>query len=290
MTGPRIAILHAGPNRSYFGELPGYLARATGLPIVADDQDLDLAYVLAWYPDRPPRCRTFIPFASLLVCEDKRLQAEVFARAGVSTPEWHLLDGEAQLHQFRRARRDRTWALKWPVGCGAVGHRIVSAETRITRLWPTPLLVQEFIALREPAVYRLYAAAGKLFGWNVRRFPPGRTASPWVAAVAGAISIPLGEPPPEAASEVAKALEATGLLGSFGCVDLLLAPDGRWLVLEVNTDGLSSYVLRTACGPALEAEIGARINDAVARASREIDGARTNPSSNPEEPCRPHAI
>jgi len=32
-------------------------------------------------------------------------------------------------------------------------------------------------------------------------------------------------------------LKAMGLWESFGCADLLWTEDGRWLVLEVNTDG-----------------------------------------------------
>jgi len=44
--------------------------------------------------------------------------------------------------------------------------------------------------------------------------------------------------PPEAARAANSALEAAELDRSFGCVDLLES-DGRWLVIEVGTDGLT---------------------------------------------------
>jgi hypothetical protein len=69
----------------------------------------------------------------------------------------------------------------------------------------------------------------------------------------------LGDPPREARRQAREALAATGLLESFGCADLLQAPDGRWLVLEVGTDGVNNHVDRHLDLPHLEAEINERL-------------------------------
>ncbi len=35
---------------------------------------------------------------------------------------------------------------------------------------PTPYVVQEFVRLERPEVYRIYATSGTLFGWLARRY------------------------------------------------------------------------------------------------------------------------
>ena len=96
--------------------------------------------------------------------------------------------------------------------------------------------------------------------WSDRR-STASTASPGGVRLerpsfpAGARPAPLGCPcpapatrrralPAEAERQARRALAATGLLASFGCVDLLPTPAGRWLVLEVGTDGLFNHVIR----------------------------------------------
>ena len=114
--------------------------------------------------------------------------------------------------------------------------------------------------LDPPEVYRTYAAGGRVFGWNVRRFPPGREASPWVAHATGAAYTDLGAPPHDVAAIAAQALEACGVLASFGCVDLLPGPDG-WVVLEVGTDGMANHVDRDV-GEPLATELDRRVAEA----------------------------
>lgn len=273
----RHAIVHVGPDRALFGGFPRELARATGWPLVDAErcpplEGCELAYLLAWDREGAPPCPAFVPFEAVRLCQDKRAQAEAFTRAGVSVPETRLVPDEAELRGLAARETGRRWALKWPVGCGGVGHRVLDAETRVTRLWTAPFLVQELIELDEPTVYRTYCAGGEPFGWVVRRYPPGRERSIWVALAAGAECFLDGEAPPEAAREAEKALRAVGVWGSFGCVDLLRARDGRWLVLEVNTDGLTSYVARRFGVPELEGEIEARLVEALRR--RAERGAR----------------
>ncbi len=138
----------------------------------------------------------------------------------------------------------REWCLKFPTGCGASGHRRLVPGMALPKGWPLPLLVQEFIRLDRPEVYRTYAAGGELFGWVVRRFPDGITPSPWVAHARGARYAVAGEASVTALAAARLALEATGLLGAFGCVDLLRRPSGEWIVLEVGTDGMFNHVDR----------------------------------------------
>jgi hypothetical protein len=120
-------------------------------------------------------------------------------------------------------------------------------------------VLQEFVRMDPPEVFRLYAVAGETFGWNVRRFPDGGPTSPWVAHVRGARYFPAGAVPPAAEQAVRQALRAADLLESFGCADLIQRGTGEWLVLEVGTDGLYSYVDRDIHIPDLAEELEDRL-------------------------------
>ena len=56
------------------------------------------------------------------------------------------------------------WCLKYPIGCGASGHRIINNLEDIPKTWLQPYVVQKFIKLKELQVFRLYYAGGILFG------------------------------------------------------------------------------------------------------------------------------
>lgn len=85
--------------------------------------------------------------------------------------------------------------------------------------------------------------------------------SPWVAHAAGASYTLLGSAPSAAVDAATAALAATGLSGSFGCVDLLRSADGGWVVLEVGTDGPDAHVDRAVPEP-LASEIQDSIREA----------------------------
>ncbi|MGW8954781.1 hypothetical protein [Streptomyces sp. NPDC055709] len=104
---------------------------------------------------------------------------------------------------------------------------------------------------------------GHLFGWTMRHYPPSIPALPWVSVAYGAEQHSIGCPSESARAAAVAALRATSLLDSFGCADLLQATDGRWLVLEVNTDGVESFVLRDSRMPDLADEINLRLRDAL---------------------------
>jgi hypothetical protein len=71
-----------------------------------------------------------------------------------------------------------------------------------------------------------------------------------------------GDPPSGAVAAARAALDAVGLLASFGCADLLRRPTGEWVVLEVGTDGMFNHVDRELGLPELEREIQRRIAEA----------------------------
>ena len=192
---------------------------------------------------------------------DKRLQAQAFRQAAVSIPRTELLADQSALQELLSSNRSCEWALKYPVACGGAGHRLVTADSAIREDWPLPFVLQEFIRLPQPEVYRVYCVDGELFGWNARRYPPGVKASPWVAHAQGARYVHLGTPPAEAAAVATAALKATGLFGSFGIVDLLSHED-RWLVLEIGSDGLFNHVDRDFDNPALALELERRLAEA----------------------------
>lgn len=254
-------ILNAGPGSWAFEAHAERLSRALGIPVSA--RPADYVYLLGWEGvDPPPGCRLFIPFEAIRVAADKRRTAAAFAAAGVPAPLTHLLETPEDVARVLSTPSPHAWVLKWPTGCGAGGHRRLAPGDAIPGDWPRPYVLQEFVRLERPEVYRLYAAGGALFGWNARRFPAGVPASPWVAHARGARYEVEGSAPPEAERVAREALAATGLLSAFGCVDLLPAPEGRWLALEVGTDGVYNHVDRDVGCPALAAELDRRVAEA----------------------------
>lgn len=261
MTRADCCVLNGGDGAWAFAPVAEWLARALGLDV--SDTPRRFNYLLQTDRPDPAACGgLFIPVESMRRAADKRKLAATFAAARVPTPETLLLDSPAAAQWLLRERPGREWCVKFPTGCGASGHRRLVPGMALPRSWPLPLVVQEFVRLERPEVYRTYAAGGALFGWVVRRFPEGTAPAPWVAHARGARYEDAGAAPPEAAAAARAALDATGLLGSFGCADLLQKPSGEWVVLEVGTDGLFNHVDRELGLPAVEREMRLRIADA----------------------------
>ena len=254
------AILNSGNGAWAFDGLAAELARVLWVEVL--DHPADLVYLLGWDGEEPPTCKTFIPFESVQIAADKRLQAQLFAARGLAVPRTHLLESHAEVARWLEAERGSEWVLKYPIGCGASGHRLLREGEPLPKEWPRPYVVQEFMRLERPEVYRLYGVAGETFGWNVRRFPSGTKPSPWVAHARGARYARPEGPPAEAEALTREALTACGLWGSFGCVDLLRTDAGRWLVLEVGTDGVFNHVDRSLDLPDVETELSQRLAEA----------------------------
>lgn len=236
------------------------LANALWVDVVSEPTGRD--YVL-WPGDgRPHPTGSFIPSTAITIAADKRLQASVFAACAVNTPETVLCETASDVDAVIATRLDHRWVLKYPTGCGATGHRFIADASEIPADWPTPYVLQQFISLERPEVYRLYGVAGTLFGFNARRFPAGTTASPWVAHARGARYEHGEVAPAEALEQAERALVATGLWSSFGCVDLLRSTDGRWLVLEVGTDGIVNHVDRELGDQQVLDELNRRLAEA----------------------------
>lgn len=251
------AILNAGSGAWVFEEHAQRLAGALRLEVSATPADYN--YLLGWESPSAPTGQSFIPFESIRIASDKRRLAAVFASHQVATPRTYLLTSQDEVEQVIAAVPQSAWVLKWPIGCGGSGHRLQAPEAPIPPDWPRPYVLQEFVHLETPEVYRLYAVAGETFGWNARRFPSGATTSPFVAHAQGARYADAGSVPPEAELQARQALAATGLLDSFGCADLMRSAAGEWLVLEVNTDGLFSHIDRDINLERVAAEIDQRL-------------------------------
>jgi len=221
----------------------------------------------------PPGCASFVPIAAIQLAADKRLLAEVFNQRQVSTPLTKLFGDFPTALGFARTHADKQWCLKYPTSCGANGHRMLSGNDTEPPNWPHPFVLQEFIEMQQPEVYRTYAAGGEIFGWVARRFPKGIKTSPWVAHARGARYVNLKNPPEEADQVARDALKATGILDSFGCVDLLQRANGAWVALEAGTDGLVNHVDRDIGDPDFEQELNKRIAAAFWRAAGQISPA-----------------
>jgi len=139
------------PGAWAFAGVAASLARALHVPVV--DRPAHRNY--CFYRPADVDADSFIPAEAVRVASDKRLQAALFAGAGVPTPDTALVADLAE------ARRSGRWVLKYPVGCGAAGRRLLTEETRLPGDWPKPLLIQAFVEMDRPEVYRLYGAAGR---------------------------------------------------------------------------------------------------------------------------------
>lgn len=260
-------VLNSGGGAWAFDEFASRLAKAIGVDVAQQARRFN--YILHVDDLEQLRdCRSFVPPQAIRLANDKRLLAQVFSDNRVPTPETRLVDTYEEVREFVGDHGKREWCLKYPTSCGAHGHRMVKLADPEPPNWPRPFVVQEFIRRERPEVYRTYCAGNELFRWVVRRFPEGVNSSPWVAHARGARYVSLHYGPIEALDAAASALTATGLLGSFGCVDLLQDSSGRWLVLEVGTDGLSSHVDRDIGDCDLEREIEQRIAKAFWEAAQ----------------------
>ncbi len=261
MDADSCVILNGGGGAWAFEGLAEQLRRSLWLDVA--DEPGAFSYLLSAEHLTLDECgELFIPFRGMQLAADKRRLAQAFAEKDVPTPETWLVGSLAEAERILSDEPGREWCLKFPTGCGAAGHRRLAAGMTLPASWPLPLVVQEFIRLDQPEVYRTYAAGGESFGWVVRRFPDGVEPSPWVAHARGARYEDAGEPPAEAAVAARAALDAVGLLNSFGCVDLLRRPTGEWLVLEVGTDGVFNHVDRDLGLPAVERELHRRVAEA----------------------------
>lgn len=251
-------VLNGGRGGWAFAPLAEQLSRALAIPISEHPRRFNYLLHLDSLEEKPEG-GLFIPWEAVRGAADKRSMATAFARHTVPTPHTVLLESFADVREFVAANAQSQWCLKYPLGCGANGHRLITAESGEPPNWPRPFIVQEFIRLEAPEVYRLYCAGSDIFGWVARRFPVGTRPSPWVAHARGARYELAGDAPPSAIEAACAALRAAGLLESFGCADLLQRPSGEWVVLEVGTDGIFNHVDRDLGLPSLETELAQRI-------------------------------
>lgn len=254
-------IWNGGHGAWAFADLASRLSRSLWLEV--SEQPREFNYLLCADDVEEANGReSFIPYRAMHLAADKRLLAEAFAGAGVPTPETHLVETLAKAECLVSENSTRQWCLKFPLGCGASGHRMLEPGMVLPKDWPVPLVVQEFVRLDPPEVYRTYVAGGRQFGWVVRRFPETIAPTPWVAHARGARYEAAGEAPPGAVAASFAAWEVVGLKDSFGCADLLRRPSGEWLILEVGTDGLFNHVDRDLGLPEMEHELDRQIAEA----------------------------
>ena len=177
-------ILNSGGGSWAFEALAHQLSSGALWVDIAPDKPREFNYLLlSDDAELPTTEKSFTPLNSLRIAADKRLLAAEFHAKGVPIPETHLLESLQEAKLLLSKHGERRWCLKFPTGCGASGHRMLTTDMELPVSWPRPLVVQEFITMARPEVYRLYGAGSRLFGWNARRFPIGSKVSPWVAHV-----------------------------------------------------------------------------------------------------------
>jgi len=134
-------------------------SRALGVPLVETPAERN--YLFAWDGNIAPAGESFIPLSSIEVATDKRLIARAFEQEAVPCPTTLLLD-ETELEAFLQRESSRRWLLKFPTGCGGTGHRFIEIGDQVPADWPRPLVVQEFISMNRPEVFRLLWRGGRV--------------------------------------------------------------------------------------------------------------------------------
>src|SRR5262249_3046692 len=143
-------VLNNGNGAWAFEALARQLAAALWMDISSSPRQYNYLLHVEDYPI--PACNDlFIPFRSVELASDKRLLAEVFSKSGVPTPKPWLVETAEEALAILRTHPGVEWCLKYPLGCGASGHRLLSADLAIHPDWPRPYVVQEFIPLHRPA-------------------------------------------------------------------------------------------------------------------------------------------
>ena len=202
---------------------------------------------------------SFIPIESIKIAADKREIEKRFQKYCVPRPKTFLANNEKEVELILSEYPQIKWILKYPIGCGGINHRLIEDINQIPKRWTKPFLLQEFVQLPRPEVYRLYCVDSEIFGLNARRFKDKNNKTPWVAHAQGAI-YEYEESLDKEAQKVAKmALISTGLYNSFGVVDMLKNQNGEWYALEVGTDGIYNYVDREVENQNLFDEINERL-------------------------------
>ena len=147
-------VLNGGSGAWAFEPLAEQLSQAVGIPVSASPRRFNyLLHLEAMDDDFDGR--VFIPLASIRIAADKRLMAATFARHALPTPQTVLLESFDQVRHFIAQDPLSPWCLKYPTGCGANGHRLIDHDSVEPPNWPRPFVVQEFVRLERPEVYRL---------------------------------------------------------------------------------------------------------------------------------------
>lgn len=243
-----------------FEKLANILSKSLWLDITEDFGDIN--YMLCVEENNIYNVSNFIPIKSIKIAADKREIEKKFKEYYVPRPKTFLANNEKEVEVILSSYPKIQWILKYPIGCGGINHRLIENINQIPKRWPKPLLIQEFVQLQNPEVYRLYCVDGETFGFNVRRFKDKNNKTPWVSHANGA-TYEYGESPDKEAQKVAKiALISTGLYNTFGAIDLLKNQKGEWYALEVGTDGIYNYVDREIENQDLFDEINERLAQA----------------------------
>ena len=103
-------ILNSGEAVWAFGEFAQRLANV--LWVEVSPMPAAYNYVLAWDEPEPPSGRCFVPWESMRLAADKRLQAQAFKRAAVSIPRTELLETEEELRRFLSSERSCEWGVE----------------------------------------------------------------------------------------------------------------------------------------------------------------------------------
>ena len=149
-------VLNAGFGAWAFQELATNLSELLNIEI--SDLPAKYNYVLSWEEEDLDIAQSFIPFASIKLASDKRLQAQVFNQNSIPTPETHLIDTFQDVVNFINNSQGQ-WCLKYSSGCGGAGHKLINRSEDIPQKWLQPYVVQRFIDLNEPKVYRIYGTS-----------------------------------------------------------------------------------------------------------------------------------
>jgi hypothetical protein len=161
-------VLNSGNGAWAFEPLAAQLSSSLGVDVAEKPRRFNYLLHVEEVGGLPVGCEVFIPTEAVRLASDKRLLAAVFHEHGVPTPLTWLFDSFSDVLSFVRAHTGSEWCLKHPTGCAANGHRMITEASVEPPNWPRPFIVQEFIRMKRPEVYRVFCAAGELCSAGLR--------------------------------------------------------------------------------------------------------------------------
>ena len=122
-------VLNQGRGSWAFDPLARQLSAVLGIPVSAEPRRFNYLLDCETLPADDAADSFFIPLRAIRVASDKRLIAAAFHKHEVPAPRTVLLETFREVMEFVTRHSEVEWCLKFPTGCGAAGHRLITSNS-----------------------------------------------------------------------------------------------------------------------------------------------------------------